>query len=88
MKNLLLINRYLTILLLSDTYAGSIHDKRLADAHLYPLPAGSWLLQDLGFLGFSLPNRDPGSLQKAKGKPALSSPEILQPPARFPAHPH
>ena len=58
MKNLLLINRYLTILLLSDTYAGSIHDKRLADAHLYPLPAGSWLLQDLGFLGFSLPNTE------------------------------
>lgn len=58
MKNLLLINRYLTILLLLDTYAGSIHDKRLADAHLYPLPAGSWLLQDLGFLGFSLPNTE------------------------------
>jgi hypothetical protein len=58
LKNLLLINRYMMILLLSDTCAGSIHDKRLADAYLYPLPAGSWLLQDLGFLGFSLANTE------------------------------
>ena len=33
MKNLLLINRYMMILLLSHTCAGSIHDKRLADAY-------------------------------------------------------
>lgn len=54
MKNLLLIDLTLTILLLTDTYAGSVHDKRIADAHPYPLPAGSWLLQDLGFLAFIL----------------------------------
>ena len=54
MKNLLLIDRLLTILLLTDTYPGSVHDKRIADAHPYPLPSGSWLLQDLGFLAFSL----------------------------------
>ena len=54
MKNLLLIDRLLTILLLTDTYPGSVHDKRIADAHPYPLPSGSWLLQDLGFLAFAL----------------------------------
>jgi hypothetical protein len=49
-KNVLLINAALIILFLSDTYAGSTHDKRIADATPYPLPAGSQLLQDLGFL--------------------------------------
>lgn len=44
----------LTILFLSDTYAGRVHDKRIADATPYPLPAGSRLLQDLGFLAFVL----------------------------------
>jgi hypothetical protein len=32
-----------------------VHDKRIADATPYPLPAGSGLLQDLGFLAFTLP---------------------------------
>lgn len=54
MKNVLLINAMLTILFLSDTYAGRVHDKRIADATPYPLPAGSRLLQDLGFLAFVL----------------------------------
>lgn len=54
MKNLLLIDRTLTIQLLTDTYAGSFHDKRIADDYPYPLPIGSWLLQDLGFLAFTL----------------------------------
>ena len=42
MKNLLLINTALTILFLSDTYAGSVHGKRVADASppLYPQAAG------------------------------------------------
>jgi hypothetical protein len=53
-KNVLLINAALTILFLSDTYAGSVHDKRIADTTPYPLPAGSRLLQDLGFLAFTL----------------------------------
>jgi hypothetical protein len=42
------------ILLLSDTYNGSVHDKRIADDYPYELPENSWLLQDLGFLAFSL----------------------------------
>src|SRR5688500_3171726 len=53
-KNVLLINARLTILFLSETYAGSTHDKRIAEATPYPLPAGSQLLQDLGFLAFTL----------------------------------
>ena len=54
MNNVLLINAALTILFLSDTYAGSTHDKRLAEATPYPLPTGSRLRQDLGFLAFTL----------------------------------
>ena len=54
MKNVWLINVALTILFLSETYAGTTHDKRMADATPYPLPAGSRLLQDLGFLAFTL----------------------------------
>jgi DDE superfamily endonuclease len=53
-KNVLLINAALMILLLSDTYPGSTHDKRIAESTPYPLPAGSRLLQDLGFLAFTL----------------------------------
>jgi len=39
---------------LSDTYEGSVHDKPIVDQTPYPLPEGSELLQDLGFVGFSL----------------------------------
>ena len=35
-------------------YAGSTHDQRIAEATPYPLPAGSRLLQDPGFLEFTL----------------------------------
>ena len=55
MKNVLLVNALLTILFLSETFGGRVHDKPIADATPYPLPAGSGLLQDLGFLGFTLP---------------------------------
>jgi hypothetical protein len=54
-KNVLLVNAPLTILFLSATYGGRVHDQRIADATPYPLPAGSQLLQDLGFLAFTLP---------------------------------
>jgi hypothetical protein len=53
-KNVLLINAALTLLLLRATSAGSPHDQGIADATPYPLPAGSRLLQDLGFLAFTL----------------------------------
>jgi hypothetical protein len=50
----LLINAVLTILFLSESYVGRTHDKRMADAMPYPLPAGRRWLQDLGFLAFTL----------------------------------
>ena len=50
-----MVNALLIILFLSDTVGGRIHDKRLAEATPYPLPAGSRLLQDLGFMAFTLP---------------------------------
>jgi hypothetical protein len=51
----LLVNALLLILFLSDTYGGRTHDKRFAEATPYPLPTRSRLLQDLGFLAFTLP---------------------------------
>ena len=51
---MLLITAALQILFLSDSYGGSRHDKRIVDETPYPLPEGSELLQDLGFLGFQL----------------------------------
>jgi DDE superfamily endonuclease len=78
-KNLLLINTGLTILFLSETYAGSTHDKRMADATPYPLPAGSRLLQDLGFLAFTLaqvetimPPRKPRGRQLTRAQKAVN----------------
>jgi DDE superfamily endonuclease len=55
LKNVLLVNALLVILFLSDTHGGRVHDLRIAEATPYPLPAGSGLLQDLGFLSFTLP---------------------------------
>ena len=40
---------------LSATYAGRVHDKRIADEAQYRLPEGSVLGQDSGFQGFTLP---------------------------------
>lgn len=54
-KNIILADRSATIWFLSDTIAGASHEKHLADTMPYPLPTGSELLQDIGFLGFSLP---------------------------------
>jgi hypothetical protein len=50
-----LINGLVQILFLSQSAGGSRHDKRIADETPYPLPEGSELLQDLGFLAFRLP---------------------------------
>jgi len=75
----LLINAGLTILFLSETSAGSTHDKRIADATPYPLPAGSRLLQDLGFLAFMLeqveiimPTRKPRGRQLTRAQKAAN----------------
>jgi hypothetical protein len=53
-KNVLLVDREHIIRYLSETHPGKVHDKRVVDATPYPLPQGSVLLQDLGFLGFTL----------------------------------
>jgi hypothetical protein len=57
-KKVWLVKAPLTSLFLSDTDGGRTHDKPIADATPYPLPAGSGLWQDLGFLGFSLAGVD------------------------------
>ncbi len=54
MKNVLLAAATGRVPFLSDTYEGSCHDKPIADQTPYPLPDGSELLQDLGFVGFTL----------------------------------
>ena len=53
-KNVVLVDQHLSIAFLSPTHPGTVHDKRIADATPYPLPHGSHLLQDLGFLAFTL----------------------------------
>jgi hypothetical protein len=55
-KNVILADRSARVCFLSDTIEGASHEKPLADARPYPLPPGSELLQDLGFLGFTLPD--------------------------------
>ena len=50
-----MVHALLLILFLSETAGGRLHDKRLAEATPSPFPAGSRLLQDLGFLAFTLP---------------------------------
>ena len=40
---------------LTTSHGGHVHDKLIADATPYPLPAESRLLLDLGFLVFTLP---------------------------------
>jgi hypothetical protein len=78
-KNVLLINAALTILFLSETYAGSTHDQRLADGTPSPLPAGSRLLQDLGFLAFTrdqveiiMPTRKPRGRKLTRAQKAAN----------------
>ena len=55
MKNVLLVNAPLISLFLSATHGGRVHALRIAEATPSPLPAGSHLWQDLGFLAFTLP---------------------------------
>jgi hypothetical protein len=75
----LLINAALTMLFLRDTYAGSTHDQRIADATPSPLPAGRRVLQDLGFLAFTLdhvqiimPTRKPRGRTLARAQKAAN----------------
>ena len=54
MKNVVLADESGQIAFVSDTHEGATHDKPIADTTPYPLPPGSELLQDLGFVGFKL----------------------------------
>ena len=40
------------VVYLSDTYAGKLHDKKIADEEGYRFPLGSKLLPDTGFQGY------------------------------------
>jgi hypothetical protein len=53
-KNVVVINASCKIRLLTPTSEGKKHDKKVADEAGYRLPAGSTLLQDTGFQGFTL----------------------------------
>ena len=55
LKNNLMITLESKVVLLTPSYQGRIHDKRIADATDYRLPSGSVLYQDSGFQGFRLP---------------------------------
>jgi hypothetical protein len=75
----LVINVALTILWLSETYAGSPPDQRMAEATPSPLPAGRRLLQDLGFLAFTLdqveiimPTRQPRGRARTRAQTAAN----------------
>jgi hypothetical protein len=54
LTNLLLVDRALRILFLSETHPCRVHDKRIADTTPSPMLAGSQLLQDVGFQAFTL----------------------------------
>jgi hypothetical protein len=63
-KQVLLVNALLRILCLSATDGGRTHDKPIGAATPSPVPAGRRLLQELGFLAFTLP--EVGSLMPTK----------------------
>ena len=50
-----MINADSKVVLLTPSYAGRIHDKRIADMSGYAPPTGSVLYQDSGFQGLCLP---------------------------------
>lgn len=54
LKNIVLINAWCKIVLLTLTCEGKKHDKKVADETDYQLPQGSCLYQDSGFQGFAV----------------------------------
>jgi hypothetical protein len=65
-KNHLIVDQKCRILFLNATYAGSIHDKKMADEVGHLFPAHTVLVADLGYLGYEpenitvlLPNKQP-----------------------------
>jgi hypothetical protein len=74
-KNILIVDACGAIRFLSKTYAGRIHDKRIADEEQYILPDGSVLGQDSGFQGFTLPGVTILQPKKKPPKGALTDEE-------------
>ncbi len=65
-KNICCINKDGTILFLSSTYEGSVHDKRIADLEGYTVPEGTYVYQDTGFQGWTC---DGAQIMQPKKKP-------------------
>lgn len=55
-KNNVLSNPQGKVLYLSDTYEGSVHDKKICDEEPFEFEKEIELLQDLGFVGHSPKN--------------------------------
>lgn len=55
-KNNLIVDQKSNILFLSSTYAGSIHDKKIADQAAHQFPNNTVLVEDLGYLGYEPEN--------------------------------
>lgn len=53
-KNNVLVNEQAKICLLTPTWEGKKHDKKISDEAAMRLPTGSYLYQDTGFQGFAL----------------------------------
>ena len=74
-----MINAALTIRLLRETYGGRTHEKRMAEATPYPVPAGRRVLQDLGFLActrdhveLSRPTKQPRGRKRTRAQKAAN----------------
>lgn len=65
-KNNLIVDQKSSILFVSSTYAGSVHDKTLADEVGHQFSDHTILVEDLGYLGYEPENM---SILQSKKKP-------------------
>lgn len=72
-KNVLLANKSKRILYLSETYEGSVHDKKIADEADITFEQTIHLLQDTGFQGFKPKNAIIQQPEKKKRIAALTT---------------
>ena len=65
-KNVLLVNALLVILLLSDTHGGRVHDLRIAEATPLPAPGREWVVAGSGLpVVHAAPGGDPHADEEA-----------------------
>jgi hypothetical protein len=69
------INEICHVCFLSHTYEGQASDKSLAECSGYTVPPGSYLYQDKGFQGFSLPDVTIVQPKKTPSSGELTPPE-------------